>query len=74
MALVSGEVGRGLRLEGKRVNSTMIVTLDAKRRLMVRLVLRRPLPENWLTVVTACPISPDDGPRRRRVPARPRKL
>jgi len=78
-------------------NPTMIVTLDAKRRLTVPaslapaspgdyfdasfdaeedvLVFRRlPGKENWLTVLEACPVSPDDVPRRRRAPARRRKL
>jgi hypothetical protein len=39
--------------------------LDAKWRLTV---------ESWLAVLKACPISPDDVPRRRRAPARRRKL
>ena len=30
--------------------------------------------ENWLTVLKACPVSPDDVPPRRRAPARRRKL
>ena len=30
--------------------------------------------ENWLTVLKACPVSPDDVPPRRRTPARRRKL
>ena len=30
--------------------------------------------ENWLTVLKSCPVSPDDVPRRRRAPARRRKL
>src|SRR5580692_6484714 len=78
-------------------NPTMIVTLDAKRRLTVpvglapaspgdyfdarfdaeenALVFRRlPGKENWLAVLKACPVSPDDIPRRRRAPARHRKL
>jgi hypothetical protein len=39
------------------------------------LVFRRlPSKENWLTVLKACPISLDDVPRRRRAPARRRKL
>jgi len=39
------------------------------------LVFRRlPGKENWLTVLKACPISPDDVPPRRRAPARHRKL
>ena len=82
---------------GRWDNPTMIVTLDAKRRLTVptslapaspgdyfdarfdaeedALVFRRlPGKENWLTVLKACPISPDDVPQRRRAPARHRKL
>src|ERR1700738_819253 len=78
-------------------NPTMIVTLDAKRRLTVpaglapaspgdyfdarfdaeedALVFRRlPGKENWLAVLKACPVSPDDLPRRRSAPARRRKL
>jgi len=78
-------------------NPTMIVTLDAKRRLTVpaglapaspgdyfdvrfdaeenALVFRRlPDKESWLAVLKACPVSPDDVPRRRRAPARRRKL
>jgi hypothetical protein len=39
------------------------------------LVFRRlPGKENWLSVLKACPISPDDVPARRRTPARRRKL
>jgi len=39
------------------------------------LVFRRlPGRENWLTVLKACPVSPDDVPRRRRVLASRRKL
>ena len=30
--------------------------------------------ESWLTVLRACPVSPDDVPPRRRSPARRRKL
>ena len=30
--------------------------------------------ENWLTVLKACPVSPDDVPPRRTVPPRRRKL
>jgi bifunctional DNA-binding transcriptional regulator/antitoxin component of YhaV-PrlF toxin-antitoxin module len=30
--------------------------------------------ESWLTVLKACPVSPDDVPPRRRAPARRRKL
>ena len=78
-------------------NPTMIVTLDAKRRLTVptslapaspgdyfeahfdaeedALVFRRLAgKEDWLTVLKACPVSPDDVPPRRREPARRRKL
>ena len=29
--------------------------------------------ENWLTVLKACPVSPEDVPPRRRAPARRRK-
>ena len=39
------------------------------------LVFRRlPGKESWLTVLKACPVSPDDVQRRRRAPARRRKL
>ena len=39
------------------------------------LVFRRlPGKENWLTVLKACPVSLDDVPRRRRAPARRRKV
>lgn len=39
------------------------------------LVFRRlPARENWLTVLKACPVSPDDVPPRRRARARRRKL
>src|SRR5947207_15690095 len=78
-------------------NPTMIVSLDAKRRLTVpaglapaspgdyfdarfdaeedALVFRRlPRKESWLAVLKACPISPDDVPRRRRAAARRREL
>ena len=78
-------------------NPTVIVTLDAKRRLTVpaglapaspgdyfdarfdaeedALVFRRlPQRESWLDVLKACPVSPDDVPKRRRAPARRRKL
>ena len=78
-------------------NPTMIVTLDAKRRLTVptglapaspgdyfdahfdaeedTLVFRRLAgKEDWLAVLKACPVSPDDVPPRRREPARRRKL
>jgi len=84
-------------LVGEWDNPTMIVTLDAKRRLTVPvslapaspgdyfdasfdaeedvLVFRRlPGKENWLAVLKACPVSPDDLPRRRRAPPRRRKL
>ena len=84
-------------LAGGWDNPTMIVTLDAKRRLTVptglapaspgdyfdasfdaeedALVFRRlPGKENWLAVLKACPVSPDDVPRRRRAPAGRRKL
>ena len=30
--------------------------------------------ESWLSVMKACPVSPDDIPRRRRAPARRGKL
>ena len=30
--------------------------------------------ENWLTVLKACPVSPDDVPPRRNAPSRRRKL
>ena len=30
--------------------------------------------ENWLSVLKACPVSPDDVPPRRTAPARRRKL
>jgi hypothetical protein len=78
-------------------NPTMIVTLDAKRRLTVPAVLAPASPgdyfdarfyaeedalvfrrlagkENWLAVLKACPVSPDDVPPRRRATARRRKL
>src|SRR5580692_11795577 len=78
-------------------NPTMIVTLDAKRRLTIPAVLAPAKPgdyfdarfdeeedalvfrrlagkENWLSVLKACPVSPDDVPPRRRAPARRRKL
>ena len=71
-------------------NPTMIVALDAKRRLTVpvglaptspgdyfdarfdvdedALVFRRMARgENWLAVLKACPVSPDDVPRRRKL-------
>jgi hypothetical protein len=39
------------------------------------LVFRRlPRRENWLDVLKACPVSPEDMPPRRRAPARRRKL
>lgn len=39
------------------------------------LVFRRlPARENWLAVLKACPVSPDDIPPRRRGPARRRPL
>jgi hypothetical protein len=78
-------------------NSTMIVTLDAKRRLTIPAVLAPAEPgdyfdarfdaeedafvfrrlagkENWLTVLKACPVSPEDVPPRSRAPARRHKL
>ena len=77
-------------------NPTMIITLDAKRRLTVptglapaspgdyfdahfdaeedALVFRRLAgKEDWLAVLKACPVSPDDVPPRRREVARRRK-
>ena len=30
--------------------------------------------ESWLTVMKQCPVSPDDVPRRRRTPAKRRRL
>jgi hypothetical protein len=76
---------------------TVILKLDAKRRLTIPAVLTPASPgdyfdtafdaeedalvfrrlagkENWLTVLKACPVSPDDVPPRRRAPARRRKL
>jgi hypothetical protein len=39
------------------------------------LVFRRlPRKENWLDVLKACPVSPDDVPGRRLAPARRRRL
>jgi hypothetical protein len=39
------------------------------------LVFRRlPGKENWLSVLKACPVSPDDVPRRRRAPVQRRKI
>jgi hypothetical protein len=39
------------------------------------IVFRRlPGKENWLAVLKACPVSPDDLPPRRRSPARRRRL
>lgn len=78
-------------------NPTMVVTLDAKRRLTVPVALAPAKPgdyfdahfdaeedalvfrrlagrANWLEVLKACPVSPDDMPSRRRAPARRRKL
>ena len=78
-------------------NPTMIVTLDAKRRLTVPSALAPASPgdyfdarfdaeedtlvfrrlagkENWLAVLKACPVSPDDVPSRRKAPAKRRKL
>ena len=78
-------------------NPTMIVTLDAKRRLTVPAVLASARPgdyfdarfdaeedalvfrrlagkENWLSVLKACPVSPDDVPPRRAAVPRRRKL
>jgi hypothetical protein len=88
----------GLESNEKRWdNPTVIVTLDAKRRLTVPAVLAPAKPgdyfdaqfdaeedalvfrrlagkENWMTVLKACPVSPDDVPPRRRATARRRKL
>ena len=79
-------------------NPTMILTLDAKRRLTVpatlvpaspgdafearfdpeenEIVLRRIAAGagDWLTVMSACPVAMGDLPRRRREPARRRRL
>jgi len=78
-------------------NPTVVVTLDAKRRLTVPAALAPAKPgdyfdaqfdaeedaivfrrlgrrESWLAVLKACPVSPDDVPRRRRAPAKRRKL
>ena len=78
-------------------NPTMILTLDAKRRLTVPAALAPARPgdafearfdadENeivfrriagagdWLAVLSECPVSMDDLPRRRRQPARRRRL
>ena len=90
--------GEGLEPDDdKWDNPTMIVTLDAKRRLTVPAALAPASPgdyfdarfdaeedtlvfrrlsgtENWLDVVKACPVSPEDVPPRRRAPARRRKL
>ena len=78
-------------------NPTMIVTLDAKRRLTIPAALAPASPgdyfdarfdaeedalvfrrlagkENWLSVLKACPVSPEDVPPRHRAPARRRKL
>jgi hypothetical protein len=78
-------------------NPTMVVTLDAKRRLTVPAALAPAKPgdyfdahfdaeedaivfrrlagrESWLAVLKACPVSPDDVPRRRRTPAKRRRL
>jgi hypothetical protein len=75
--------------EGRWDNPTMILTLDAKRRLTIPAALAPASPgdyfdarfdaeedalvfrrlagaENWLTVLKACPVSPDDVPPRRR--------
>ncbi len=78
-------------------NPTMVITLDAKRRLTVPAALAPAKPgdyfdarfdaeedalvfrrlagrENWLAVLKACPVSPEDVPPRRRAPSRRRKL
>ena len=89
---------RSLDSRGRRWdNPTMIVTLDAKRRLTVPAALAPASPgdyfdarfdpeedalvfrrlagaENWLTVLRACPVSPDDVPQRRSAPARRPRL
>src|ERR1035438_1712339 len=77
-------------------NPTMIVTLDAKRRLTIPAALAPASPgdyfearfdadenplvfrrlagkESWLSVLKACPVSPEDVPPRHRAPARRRK-
>jgi hypothetical protein len=97
-AVFGGLTRRRLTLNDDRWdNPTMIVTLDAKRRLTVPAALAPASPgdyfdarfdaeedtlvfrrlagkENWLTVLKACPVSPEDVPPRRRAPARRRKL
>ena len=40
----------------------------------VLLFRRLPGKENWLTVLKACPVSPDDVPPRRKSPPKRRKL
>jgi hypothetical protein len=78
-------------------NPTMVITLDAKRRLTVPAALAPAKPgdyfdahfdaeedalvfrrlagrENWLAVLKACPVSPENLPPRRRAPSRRRKL
>ena len=78
-------------------NPTMILTLDAKRRLTVPAALAPTTPgdafearydseENeivfrrikgggdWLAVLSECPVSMDDVPRRRKEPAKRRRL
>jgi hypothetical protein len=78
-------------------NPTMVITLDAKRRLTVPAALAPAQPgdyfdahfdaeedtlvfrrlagrEDWLEVLKACPVSPDDVPPRRRASAKRRKL
>ena len=48
------------------------VRFDAEENALV--YRRLPAKENWLAVLKACPVSADDVPRRRRAPARRRKL
>ena len=92
--------GPGVKIDSQHRqwdNPTMVITLDAKRRLTVPAALAPAKPgdyfdghfdaeedaivfrrlagrENWLAVLKACPVSPDDVPPRRRIPARRRKL
>ena len=96
-------MNRGIRLhqfdepKSEWDNPTVIVTLDAKRRLTVPAALAPTSPgdyfdarfdadedtiifrrlagkEDWLMVLKACPVSPDDVPPRRRDVARRRRL
>ena len=78
-------------------NPTMILTLDAKRRLTVPAGLAPASPgdafearfdaeeheivfrhiagtEDWLAVLSECPVSMDDAPPRRKEPARRRRI